>query len=152
MSGAAIFHALAAFLEEDGWSPEVQDGEPLLRVMAGGKNGEWECFGEVRKGSLAVFSSSLPDEVPAGRRAAAAELVTRANWGLALGAFELSYATGELNFRTGIDLEGLEPAPLHFRHLVHQNIVTFDRYLPAIRAVAAGTAEPAATIAAVEKA
>lgn len=60
---------------------------------------------------------------------------TLANFGLAVGAFELSLETGELNFRTGVNISGFEPDEALIRHLVYQNVVTFDKYLPALTAV-----------------
>jgi Putative bacterial sensory transduction regulator len=144
-----LFSRFVRYLTADGWDVETLPDQLELRAEAGGENGRWTVYGRVRNGRRLVFYSG-GGFVPEGQREAAMELATRANWGLPLGNFELDLDSGELNYKTSVDLDGVEPDPLLFKHLVHTNVHTFDKYLPAIRAVLDEGAEPAAALAQVE--
>ena len=132
-----LFERFVRFLREDGWAVERHEDEPALRVGFRGENGEWECYGEVR-GSTILFYSASPVEAPLGRIREACELVTRANWGLPLGNFELDLDSGEIVFKTSVNVERVDVDPLLVKHLVYANVVAMDRYLPAIRRVLDG--------------
>ena len=84
-------------------------------------------------------------------RPAVVEYLTRANWGLVIGNFELDYADGEIRFKTSVQLnEGeLHAGLLH--PLVYGNLDTMDRYLPGLHAVIALQQTPAEAIRAVEQ-
>jgi hypothetical protein len=56
-----------------------------------------------------VVTSALPVFVPAERRSAIAELLSRVNWsGLLMGALELDFEDGHVRYRQAIDCEGGE--------------------------------------------
>ena len=144
-----LFELFVGFLEDDGWAVERHEDEPALRVRFGGENGEWECYGQVR-GATILFYSASPVDVPLEKTQEACELLTRANWGLPLGNFELDLDSGEIVFKTSVNVEGVEVDPLLLKHLVYANVVAMDRYLPAIRSVVAGV-PPEAAVAEVER-
>ncbi|MGH2410076.1 MAG: YbjN domain-containing protein, partial [Chloroflexota bacterium] len=89
---------------------------------------------------------------PVERRLAMAEFLTRANYGLPIGNFELDFEDGEIRFKTSIDLEEVEPNPLLVKHVIYANVIMMDRYLPGIASVAEDKASPAAAIAEIEEA
>ncbi len=84
------------------------------------------------------------------RRAALAEFVTRANFGLVVGNFEMDMDDGEVRYKTSIDVEGdrLSTALLH--QLVRVNLEMMDKYLPGLYAVANEGLDALAAIVAVE--
>jgi hypothetical protein len=67
-----------------------------------------------------------------------AEFLTRANYGMVIGNFEMDYADGEVRFKTSVDVEDahLNRALLH--HIVHANLLMTDKYLPGITAIIEG--------------
>ena len=142
---------LKQFFVLEKWAyAEAENG---LRVNFGGKSGQWRCFARVRDAEgQVVFYSFAPIEVPEAHRASVMEFVTRANFGLSVGNFELNLDTGLVQFRTSVDVEGTEESltATLLKHLVYQNVLTMDRYLPGITAVAEGRTTPEAAIAAVE--
>lgn len=79
---------------------------------------------------------------PAQYRGAMAEFVTRANYGLVLGNFELDFSDGELRAKTSLDLGGAELVEQSLDALVgalvESNLRAFHRYLPGAMAVMAG--------------
>ncbi len=96
-----------------------------------------------------LVHSVLPFQVPDERRADVAMFATRANFGLAIGNFELDMDNGELRYKTSMDTGGEVLTDALLRPLFVANISTTNRYLPGIQAVLVG-ADPAAAVLAVE--
>jgi hypothetical protein len=131
------------------WS-DTTDPE-VIRADISGENGEWALFIVAREDDNRVtVYSQAPWETPEPVRAEMAELLTRINFGLPLGNFELDFSDGEVRFKTSLDLAG---APLRtelFEGLLDPNIATTDMYLPAIEAVVHGRMTPKAAVEMVE--
>lgn len=87
-------------------------------------------------------------EVPPERRLAVAELITRINYGLPVGNFELDLGDGEVRFKSSASYAGLELGPELVRNVLLPCPLMVVRYLPAIRAVLSGTSPLAALEAA----
>ncbi|MCA9489215.1 MAG: YbjN domain-containing protein [Myxococcales bacterium] len=100
--------------------------------------------------SILLFYAVGPERVPPERRAAVAEYMTRANFGLPMGCFEMDWEDGEVRYRTALDYEGTSLAPVQIDNLVQPAIHVSDRYLPALLQVARGELEPEAAIAEAE--
>lgn len=81
-----------------------------------------------------------------------AEYLTRANYGLPLGNFEMDFSDGEVRFKTSLDVEGEEYmlTPAMIKSLVYSNVLTMDRYLAGMMAVIYGDASPEQEIAKAE--
>ena len=80
-----------------------------------------------------------------------AEFITRANYGMIIGNFELDFSDGEVRYKTSIDVEGAELVPAVIRQLVYANVLTMDRYLKGIMAVAFGGVDPEMAVKSVEQ-
>ena len=78
--------------------------------------------------------------VPPERREAVALLLTRANYGIYLGNFEMDLDDGEIRFKASVDFGGLPPGPELLEPLVPAALKAMEHFLPAIEAVEAGTA------------
>lgn len=141
-SGASvgpIFDVAYGWLVEQGMQPTRIDGETVMRLDGDGRNGSWVLWIETREAdSLVRVFSSWPEAVPEDRRRAVAELVTRINPDLPVGAFELDQERGQVSFRTGVDLGGDPLTAGVLSRLVGGNVQTFDDHLPALQAVLAG--------------
>ena len=86
----------------------------------------------------------FPTRAPEDRRAAVAELCSRANWRLVLGALELDFVGGDVRFRCGVDVEDGELTPVMFQNTMSAGVWTLDTYHDAlVRVMIAG--EDAAT-------
>lgn len=151
MSGQ-IFNAMVEFFEEDAWNFNWMDGMPVLSMAFSGKNGKWMCYAQAREEQEQfVFYSVCPVNVPPNRIEAAAEFITRANYGMIIGNFELDYADGEIRYKTSIDVEGDSlTAPL-VRSMVYANVLLMDRYLPGILSVVYGDVDPVDEILKIEQ-
>jgi hypothetical protein len=67
-----------------------------------------------------------------------ADFLTRANYGLIVGNFEMDLNDGEVRYKTSIDVEGDELTPALLRNLAYTNVKTMDRYLPGLMSVMYG--------------
>ncbi len=141
-----IYTALLQFFDD--WFFAQNDEETFLRLFYSGKHGDWDAYAQARdeQGQF-IFYSVLPQSVPEDQRPAMAELLTRLNYGLILGNFELDYDDGEVRYKTSIDVEGSELTPELIKPVVYANLGTMDQYWPALAAVAAGHAAPQAALA-----
>lgn len=139
------------FLEAEEWPVRQVGEQTFLQTAFQGKNGAWTCYIDCRAefGQVLVYSIA-PQPVPEAMRAAVAEYLTRANWGLMIGNFELDYADGEVRYKTSLQLENTPLTVDLLRPLVFDNVVVMDKYLPGLEAVRTGQQSPAAAIEAIE--
>ena len=128
------------FFEGQSWPVAEIEPEELYETAFEGEHGVWpcrvHCYDTDRR---LVFISAFPGIVPEDRRVAVGELCNRANFGLAVGNFELDHDGGEVRFRTSLDATEAWPDVELVRNVVVANVLTFDQYLPAIEAVLQGT-------------
>ncbi|NLX10107.1 MAG: YbjN domain-containing protein [Chloroflexi bacterium] len=137
----AIFDTMVRFFRSDDWNFTQLQNEPILSMGVSGKNGKWRCFAKAREEQYQfVFYSVLETNTPENKRAAIAEFLTRANFGLVIGNFEMDYSDGEIRYKTSLDTEGDQLSDALIKNAVYTNIVMMDRYLPGIMAVIYGNA------------
>ena len=125
---------------ENQWPFAEVRGTPVLVSDLSGVWGRWKFYAQVAPEHDAVlFYSICPLRVPEELRLEAAHFLTRANYGLAAGNFELDFADGEIRFKTVLHLDG-ELSAAAVKRAVRANGIAMETYLPGIGAVIAGTA------------
>ena len=138
-----MLEAARAFLERDGWTVSPRHEASALRASYSGGNGDYGLLVRAREAANQLIVYSIcPFEVDEAMRARVAEYLSRVNWGMPLGNFEIHFPTGEVRFRTSIAIENAEPSDALLRPLVYANVFTMDRHLTDIEAVAEGTLPP----------
>jgi hypothetical protein len=131
-----IYSALINFFTEDDWPFSKVQGELGLQMPFQGKHGDWICYAKAREEQQQfVFYSLCPIAPPAHQRSAIAEFLTRANYGMTIGNFELDYTDGEIRYKTSIDVEGEKLTSALIKRLVYTNVAMMDEYLPGIHAM-----------------
>jgi hypothetical protein len=139
-----IFEALQQFFQAEAWPAYPVEGQPVLELNYQGENGRWTCYAHAREAQQQfLFYSVCSANVPPALRPAAAEYLTRANWGLTVGNFEMDWADGEIRYKTGLEIEGDWPGTATAKRVVYTNLLMMDRYLPGLMAVIYGQADPA---------
>jgi hypothetical protein len=147
-----MFEVIVAYFDGDSWPVQLVEGETALRTAFQGDSGSWTCYAKARtEFEQFVFYSLCPVTVPEDKRPAAAEFITRANYGMIVGNFEMDYGDGEIRYKTAIDVEGTELTLPLCRQVVVPNVMMMDRYLPGLMAVVFGDVTPAQAIARIEK-
>lgn len=151
MTGSQIFNTVIEFFEEDGWNFHWLEGMSVLSVPFTGKNGRWMCYAQAREEQEQfVFYSVSPINAPPERQTALANFITRANYGMIIGNFEMDHSDGEVRYKTSIDVEGDQLSAALVKQLVYANVIIMDRYLPGIMAVIYGDSDPASEIEKIE--
>lgn len=147
-----LFKAVTNFFEEDDWKFLEIEKETLLRLEVSLENGTYNCYAFVdEETKIFVFHSKCPIKAPLNRRLLIAELITRANYGLSLGNFEMDFEDGEIRYKTSIDVEGDRLTPPLVKRLVYNNVRIMDNYVPAIMKVIYGGMLPEDAITEIEK-
>jgi hypothetical protein len=145
------FETLREFLEEDGWYPQRLADAHAFRMGFSGTQGRTTCFASIDMDlQIFLFYVVAPVTAPEPSRDAAAEFVTRANYGLRIGNFEMDYRDGELRYKSALDFEDNVLTPSLIRNAIYPAVQTMDRYLPGLMAVIYGGKAPADAIAAIE--
>lgn len=139
--------------EWEGWD-EDDDGDLTIAFRIEDPDGhEWDLSVLVDQEDVRVaVYSTLIEKVAPKRRGAIMELLTRANYALPVGNFEIDLDDGEVCFKTYLELEDVETSPAMWHHLFMSNVTVMGVYFPSIEAVMRGKLEVAEAIAAVESA
>lgn len=148
---SSILETVIDFLEEDAWPFTRLDDWPGVRTGFRGESGEWICYARAKEDQEQfLFYSICPVNVPEDKRAAMADFLTRANYGLLIGNFEMDLSDGEIRYKTSIDVEGDRLSVALVRNMVYANVLTMDQYLSAMMSVIYSDVSPAQAIARVE--
>lgn len=146
-----ILEAVTAFFHEDEWPFSPIDELTALRTGFKGANGEWTCYARARdEQEQFIFYSICPVKAPEQDRQRMAEFLTRANYGLLIGNFEMDFSDGEIRYKSSIDVEDDRLSPALVKNIVYANVLTMDRYLPGIMKVLYADVTPAEAIELIE--
>jgi hypothetical protein len=138
-SDVPIFDSLKAAFGREHWPfSEVQE-EPVIVTELSGPAGTWKLYAHaVEEQQLIVFYSICPLTVPEDKRPKMANFLTRVNYGLAIGNFELDFDDGEVRYKTSLAVGRRDVNPALVKRLVRANGIAMERYLPGIEAVITG--------------
>ena len=146
-----IYDALKRFFDEDEWQYSEIEGRPALSLSFAGKNGTWTCYARAEEEKqMFLFYSYCPVKASENKRPLLGDFITRANYGLFIGNFEMDYNDGEIRYKTSIDVEGTEINSALIKRVVYDNLAVMDKYLPGVMSVIYGGASPTEAIAEVE--
>jgi hypothetical protein len=146
-----ILDTTISFFQEDGWLFRQLEGQSVLAMGFQGESGQWTCYAQAREEQRQfVFYSVCPVNAPEDKRLAVAEFLTRANYGLFIGNFELDFDDGEIRYKTSIDVEGDRLTPALVQQLVYTNVLMMDQYLSGLMSVIYGDVAPAEAVAKAE--
>jgi hypothetical protein len=138
-AGVQGFVALGRFLEQEGWHPQQLEDVPIYQMSFAGEHGPITCYAQVRvEEELLLFYAVAPTRVDEARRSAVAEFITRANYGLWIGNFEMDWGDGEVRYKTSVDFEGMALTPMLIRNTFSPAIQMMVCYLPGLLDVIAG--------------
>jgi len=129
------------------WPYVVLPGVPAAQITVETSSGFLTCFCEARETDRQVVCyTRYSVKAPPGRRAAVAEFVHRANWNLAIGCFEFNPESGEVRFRTSLDLDQESLTPELIRPLIRHALFTAEHYHGGFLQVAVACVAPAEAI------
>lgn len=150
-TGGPLFRTIKQFFEDDDWHPQRVEGQEAVTMGFTGQNGSWRCMAiAFQEQDQVVFFCVLDTKVPLEKRRIAAEYLTRANYGLRIGNFEMDFEDGEVRCKTSVDVEGGTLTPQMVKSLSYCCCMLMDRYLPGLMKVAFGEVMPEAAIREIE--
>ena len=133
-----VHDSLIAAIDMIGWD-HYQSAAPSAIVNLLGDTGLYSNkFFANEIAAMVVCFTRAPLLVPTAARRRAMEFITRANYGMQVGGFELSLDEGVLGFRTTAPAIGGVVAETDVRNLAAHNINTLDRYIPFLMEVVYG--------------
>ena len=148
-----VLDIFESYLQDLEWRYQLDPERELVRFGVNCQHGAFEVILHVVPDlDLVKCFALFPVRVPPEHRAAVAEYLTRANYGLLFGNFEMDYSDGEVRFRTSMNTDDAAINSVVARHLVQQNINTADRYLKGLLRVVYGSITPADAIQEAESA
>jgi hypothetical protein len=140
-----LLTALKRVFGENRWPYSEVQGVPVLLSELSGTLGRWPFYAHVLEDKdLVLLYSICPMRAPESRRHEISQFLTRANYGLAVGNFELDFEDGEIRYKTVLQLHGGELDATALKRLVRANGIAMETYLPGIGSVIAG--ESAVTV------
>ncbi len=147
----SIFESVTNFFQEEEWQFQIVQEKQTLRLVFQGNNGKWDCYAKAREEKQQfVFYSLCPIQVPSEKLQAIAEFITRANYGMIIGNFELDFNEGEIRYKTSIDVDGDNLSFALIKQMVYANVMMMDEYLPGIIATIKNNISPLDAIAEIE--
>jgi hypothetical protein len=133
---AKIFETLLAFFQEDSlnrWQIVQDNKRNLLSLSCESNDIPWNCYAQaLEEEQQFAFYSVLSTQIPSDKLQLVAEYLTRANYGLIIGNFEMDYFDGEVRYKTSIDVEGDRLSSALIRQIVYSNLFRTNQYLPGI--------------------
>ncbi len=144
-----LYEVLKQFFDEDDWPyNEDKDENSLYTAFSPTGDRSWRCRAMAdEERETALFFSHAPANAPYESRLAMSEFLTRVNYGLFVGNFEMDINDGEVRYKTSLNVQGGTFNPALARNLVYTNVLAMKRYLPGIEAVIAGTMTPVEALA-----
>jgi hypothetical protein len=137
-------------LEQMEWKYEITDEGWVAAGCGGSRPPTTSACAPTRTREIVACYVSAGTLVSEPLRAAAAEAITRANWGLRVGNFEMDYTDGEIRFKVSVDVEGGLLGHTMVQNMISAGISMHDRYHPALMRVGYAGASPADAISDVE--
>ena len=121
------------FISKKKWRFTSVEDESRIVIAIKGINGTFQCFADAREEEEQfIFLSICSVNVPDDRKLLMCELLTRLNYGLFLGNFEMDYEDGEVRYKTSICCNSSELTDNILEHIIMINIVMMDTALTGI--------------------
>ncbi|QZY54480.1 YbjN domain-containing protein [Crassaminicella profunda] len=130
----SIMDAIKSITQKNNWlSHQSSD---LIKIDVDGQNGNWTTLGKcLEEEERFLFYSICPSKVKKEKTLLMAELLTRINYGLKIGNFEMDFDTGEIHFKTSIDFAGDFDKEEMIEQAMSTNLLTMDEYFSVIMKV-----------------
>lgn len=138
-----IQKAIENFFAKDDWKYEPMDENGIFRtgISLKSKVKSAKLYIDVKNQGYSIISV-LPIGADEENRAAAAEFITRANYGMYLGNFEMDFSDGELRYKTSAFCGEEIPTFEQIRELVYVNFSMIERYGDGLLKVIFGMSTP----------
>ena len=140
-----LYQRIAEFLDEDGWKYRFREDNGIICSGFQLENalGAVPLFVDVRSDKYIVFAVPRVKCEPENRFELA-EFLTRINYRMIFGDFEMDFSDGEVRFRFPVDCDGETPSDAMIKRRIFMTAAMMNKYGDAICAVMNGVSAEAA--------
>lgn len=139
-NGLFAFEQLGHYLNNQDWQAEALAERFIYTLTINGKNGVFRAIARIRPDiEQFMFYVVAPQKAETETRAEVMAFVTRVNYGLRIGNFEMDLEDGEVRYKSSIDFDGEPLTPNLMRNTIYPAIHTMDSYWPRLQLVLNGT-------------
>ena len=143
--------ALLRFFQSVGWQMEGPGPDGSYTGVARGQRATYSCTLAVDEDlGLLTFYVYCPSEVPPDRRTSVALFLTRANYRMRIGNFEMDLDDGRVRFKSQAIGSGDSMEPERIATVVNSGLSAMDRYFPGLAKTVDGL-DPHAAIDEIER-
>ncbi len=133
---ASIFETVLSFFKESQINFVDFEDQKMFQAKHKGQNGKFTFIAQVReKYDQVVFYSLPPLAIPETKLNEIMEFITRVNYSMIIGNFELDLEDCELRFKTSFQVNEASFTPAHIKPLVNIYLDIMDKYFPAIKGI-----------------
>ncbi|MBI2276858.1 MAG: YbjN domain-containing protein [Dechloromonas sp.] len=137
---STLYQAITKFMD-DADRHHVDEADALIVTDINGDHGTWRVFTQITEAEderYIVIHAHLPARIPEDHRLKVAELLTRINYDLIQGNFELNFDDGSVLFKTTLDLADGVLTQAMFERIYEINGQTMNQYYALIMSVGYG--------------
>ncbi len=133
----SLYAKLCEFLDADEWNFHKFPDEQIVRAIFSTSGIEWDVLGVAREETEQIIFYSLITKTttPKGREREVCNLLNLLNCRTVYGSFEMEGESGEVMFRTALDLADVTPPMELIRNSLYTNLTSMEQYHEAIVAV-----------------
>lgn len=141
-----LFDVALEWLNEEDWSyteNHRDNGDNWTRSNYSADNAKFDVVLDAREESQVFFVYIyFPLNVPQKNRVDVSELLTRINYNLKIGNFELDMDDGQIRYKVSVDIEGSELVAKMVHNMVNVALSTSDTYIPTVMHICYGNKTP----------
>lgn len=118
-----------SFFESLEWYISYLENTTAVSMEYRGKSGQWTCHMHIlEEAEQIIYYSIFPIHTPDDKLAKMLEFITRANYGLIYGNFEINLDDGQIRYKTSVDVEGNGLSHNLLKPVVFINVTAMDSY------------------------
>lgn len=147
-----VFDSVRQYIKSQGWKSVKEDsdnGTFRISFSTGNKLKSMDLLVFVLNSGFCTYGL-IPFKADNDSLDSVAEFLTRANYGMNFGNFELDYNDGEVRFKSSLHSKDGRPSPVEVEFAVDLPMMMWERYGNAFLSVLVGGENPAKAVAAAE--
>ena len=125
-------------------NPLNRDNQVVYKIGMQLENGRVDTFVDIRlEDNQVIIQTIFPNNIPLHHRDRIANFITRANYGLIIGNFEMDYKDGELKYKSAYLYDDTYPNPeIIFMRNLFTSFNMVDKYVPGVMSVVYANISP----------
>lgn len=136
-SDTSALSKVVRYLKKEDWKFSVSPDRNLVHMGVGARNGTFNiAIAATEEEKIVVVYVIAPIKVPEGiKRINVADFITRANYGLIVGNFEMDFADGDLRYKSSVQFKGGVLSDQMIEDLLGKSVSTMDHYFTGLMKV-----------------